>query len=351
MCQTSLPSDYHVVCKMINDEIPCTVIYSKPYDHGTLYAMILKERTSHRKLSVDLDEVDKGMRVASAPERTRFRSIFMDPFNGKVKTFQKGEHAGDPLYNVIFESKNPGGGRELVSRSGVDIWHPLDLIQENAPDEYDNEETEELAKKGGPCASGTGSKKRSSSSTESGAKRTKMAGASFMEDDDVYSVARKQKESDAEAKKVQAELVKAKADIGSLRSEVEKYKAKATSDDDKIKTLLREKEEYKAKADAADARQGSHSRELSKSKAETARVEAELTGLKQEMETLKAGQVVVSGGGAGDDVALMREFERLKAFEREYNGEQLGVMQDNALLRGEVIVFCLTIVFMCVDLT
>ena len=185
-------------------------------------------------------------------------------------------------------------------------------------------------------------KKRSSSSAESGAKRTKMAGASFMEDDDVYSVARKQKESDAEAKKVQAELVKAKADIGSLRSEVEKYKAKATSDDDKIKTLLREKEEYKAKADAADARQGSHSRELSKSKAETARVEAELTGLKQEMETLKAGQVVVAGGGAGDDDSR-EELERLRVenvdlrdFKQRYEGEYEGLHATGLKLQDEV---------------
>ena len=136
----------------------------------------------------------------------------------------------------------------------------------------------------------------------------------------------------------------------SLRRDVEKYQAKEASADDKIKTLLREKEEYKAKADAADARQGSHSRELSKSKAETARVEAELTGLKQEMETLKAGQVVVSGGGAVDD-DLMREFERLKDFERKYNGGHEELIFENARLRGEVIVFFFTIAFVCDDLT
>ncbi len=130
MCQTSLPSDYHVVCKMINSEIPCTAIYSKPYDHGTLYAMILKERLSHRNLSSKLDDLDKSMRVASEPERTRFRSIFMDPFNGKIKTFSRGKHGKDYLFNVIFKSKSPGGGRKLIPDSDVNIWYPDGLSVE-----------------------------------------------------------------------------------------------------------------------------------------------------------------------------------------------------------------------------
>ena len=215
-----------------------------------------------------------------------------------------------------------------------------------------------------PAASSSdGSKERSSSSTESGAKRTRMTGASssFMEYDDEYSAAIKLRQSDADAEKARDELVKAKDTVASLSKEVEKcnakavsmgkevekYKAEAESANSKVVTLG----QYKAKADAADARQGSHSRELSKSKAETARVEAELTGLKQEMETLKAGQVVVSGGGAGDDVALMREFERLQAFEREYNGGHEGLIFANVGLREEVIVFCLTIALVCDDLT
>jgi hypothetical protein len=342
----------------LHRSLPCLVIYSKEYQHGTLYGLVLVKQTYVGTMDKEICKLDESFKKTSGDQSTKFTSI-SNSLSGKVKTFGIGDHAFDEHFRAIFLTGSHSGSKGLKVDPGVRAWYPdrgfgplneSDLYLKGIENvETGDEETRSVSL----------GDKRSSSSTESGAKRTKVTGASgsFMEYDDEYSAAIKQVQSDKEVKKAQAELVKANALVRSLRSEVATYQAKAKADDDKIKTLLREKEEYKAKADAADARQGSHSRELNKSKAETARVAAELTNLKQEFEEFKASQVVVSGGGVGDD-DLREALERLRAenvdlrdFKQKYEGGHEELIFDNARLRWEVIVFCLTTVFMCVDLT
>ena len=109
---------------MINDMIPCTAIYSKVYDNGTLYALVLSRQSSHKNLSNKLDEVEKALHTIGTVEVTGFRPMRSDSFNGRIKTFNRGEHSKSPEYNAMFETKFPGGGRELRVHSDVKAWYP-----------------------------------------------------------------------------------------------------------------------------------------------------------------------------------------------------------------------------------
>ena len=132
---------------MIHAAIPCSEIYSTEYEHGTLYALILRRKMSHRNLSAKLDEVDKSMRATGNPELTRFRSISLDPFNGKIKTFQRGEQPGDPCFNVIIDINAPGGYNKMVPHSHIKVCIPEDavkLVDDGAPVDYEEDPEDEV---------------------------------------------------------------------------------------------------------------------------------------------------------------------------------------------------------------
>ena len=160
MCQSSKPSSYHA---MIHAEIPCSVIYSTDYDHVTLYALVLSNRMTHKCLSEKLDIVDMLMRSTGSPETTRFRSISNDPFNGKIKTFMRGEHARDPSYRKIFKTLVPGCGRKLEAHVGMFGWMAGDGDADAVLDEDDEsgEDGDEDIQSPDPKPSG---KKRAASS-------------------------------------------------------------------------------------------------------------------------------------------------------------------------------------------
>jgi len=132
---------------MIHAAIPCSKIYSTEYDHGTLYALILRRKMSHKTLSAKLDEVDKSLRATGNPELTRFRSISLDPFNGKIKTFQRGEQPGDPCFNVIIDINAPGGYIKMVPHSHIKVCIPEDavkLVDDGAPVDYEEDPEDEV---------------------------------------------------------------------------------------------------------------------------------------------------------------------------------------------------------------
>jgi hypothetical protein len=119
ICQSSIKSEYQ---KMINAEIPCSAIYSIDYEDGTLYALKLSRKMTHKHLSERLDNVDRALGATGSPETSRFKSISMDEFNGKIKPFRRGEHGGDIHFKSIFKTEHSGGGNQLPD-SGVLLFN------------------------------------------------------------------------------------------------------------------------------------------------------------------------------------------------------------------------------------
>jgi hypothetical protein len=213
ICQSSQPSSYH---SMINAKLPCDVIYSKEYDHGTLYALKLSNRMSHKSISEKLDLVDKSMRSLGSPERTRFRSINNDPFGGKIKTFEVGEHGGDPYYCAIFKTIAPGGGRKLEAHDDVVKWVCADGGADAVFDEIDEsgEDEDEDIQTPDPKPNG---KRRAEVSSIELSKKLRVS--------DGDSVAGE--ESALEVQRLREELDGSKAEIKELKKEISAAQANA----------------------------------------------------------------------------------------------------------------------------
>jgi hypothetical protein len=120
MCISANPSEYH---QSLHSLIPCSVIYSKGFGNGTLYALVLTTKTAHATLERRIADLDGMFMRSGGDTTTRFTSV-SDILNGKVKTFGVGEHSGDEHFRAIFSSGTPGGGRELVVHPGVVRWDP-----------------------------------------------------------------------------------------------------------------------------------------------------------------------------------------------------------------------------------
>jgi hypothetical protein len=118
LCLSTNSSQYH---ESIHDFTPCKAIYSKNYQGGTLYGLVLFTRKSLITLDKEITALDQALMQGS--QRTRFVSI-SDKLNGKVKTFASGEHAHDEHYKALFATNHPGGGRELQCHYDVNIWTP-----------------------------------------------------------------------------------------------------------------------------------------------------------------------------------------------------------------------------------
>ncbi len=115
MCLSVGPSNFH---PLLHSEIPCKVIYSKPFGNGVLYALILSKQTAHATLDRRIADLDGMLMRTGRDSSTRFMSI-SDVMERKVKTFGVHEHRHDEHFRAIFTSNAPGGGRVLLVHSDV----------------------------------------------------------------------------------------------------------------------------------------------------------------------------------------------------------------------------------------
>ena len=121
---------------MLHDQIPCNVIHSVDFAHGTLYALSLTKPKTHVTLDGVITSLDSALAQAGG-RGTNFVSI-TDVLSGKIKTFAAGEHARDEHFKAIFLSDCPGGGRSLQIHPGVAVWTPVS--DEEAQGQHDVED-------------------------------------------------------------------------------------------------------------------------------------------------------------------------------------------------------------------
>ena len=119
MCMSATPSKYE---SFLNNVIPCQAIYSKEFEHGTLYGLHLKGAKSDAALDKRLCFLDGMLSDCSPDKRTHFTSICNTPsLSGKVKTFANGTHGEDMHFKALFSSEY-AGRRGLEPLQGVRKW-------------------------------------------------------------------------------------------------------------------------------------------------------------------------------------------------------------------------------------
>ena len=101
--------------------VPCTAIYSKDYQHGTLFAMKLEEQGYVRSMDKEILKLDTTLRRGSTA--TKFTSI-SDVLSGKLKSFGHKDHMADEHYRAIFSNGSHAGRKELAVHPDVKIWRP-----------------------------------------------------------------------------------------------------------------------------------------------------------------------------------------------------------------------------------
>ncbi len=136
---SSTPSKYE---RFLNNVIPCQAIYSKEYEHGTLYGLHLKGPKSDAALDKCITFLDNMLSDCSPDKRTRFTSICNTPsLSGKVKTFANGTHGEDMHFKALFAS-GFAGRRGLEQMRGVKKWTPADPLDEGGIDSNEVEEVD-----------------------------------------------------------------------------------------------------------------------------------------------------------------------------------------------------------------
>ena len=122
ICHSSNPSEYHV---RLHSSLPCNVIYSKDYQNGTLYALVLSKQKFVGTMDSKISQLDEFLKKKDGETSTKFTSI-SDVLSGKIKTFGIGGHDFDEHYNAIFISGAHSGRRELTVHPDVKAWYPQD---------------------------------------------------------------------------------------------------------------------------------------------------------------------------------------------------------------------------------
>ena len=120
LCHSTSPSK---IPEMLHSELPCDVIYIKEFQHGTLYALLLKKQTLVGTMDDKIKGIDTCMQSRSGDTSTRFTSI-CDMLSGKIKTFGKNEHKSDEHYGAIFSMDGHFGRKNTKTLQGVHTWNP-----------------------------------------------------------------------------------------------------------------------------------------------------------------------------------------------------------------------------------
>jgi hypothetical protein len=141
VCMSSAPSQYET---FLNNLIPCQAIYSREFEHGTLYGMHLKGSRSDAALDKRIVFLDSMLSECSPDKRTRFTSICNTPsLSGKIKTFANGTHGEDMHFKALFSS-GFAGRRGLEALHGVRKWTFSGEGVVRTVEEQDDEVDEEI---------------------------------------------------------------------------------------------------------------------------------------------------------------------------------------------------------------
>ena len=124
MYHSEKESDY---AEMFHRYIQCDVVYSKPFEGGTLYCL---EHTKPYKSHRTLDNALARMESEIDPDETYsiFHSI-SEVMSTKVLTFAPMMHKTNRYYRAIFanHSRHQGGEREVFE--DVTVWRPPDFVK------------------------------------------------------------------------------------------------------------------------------------------------------------------------------------------------------------------------------
>ncbi len=101
--------------------IPCKVIYSKEYEHGTLFALILSRQRTVGSIDKQIIFLEQSLQLRC--ESDKFTSISA-VLSGKFKSFGVGEHKLDKHYRAVFSTNGHAGRRETTVHSDVKAWYP-----------------------------------------------------------------------------------------------------------------------------------------------------------------------------------------------------------------------------------
>lgn len=112
------PNEYQ---HMLHSLLPCKVIYSKEYQHGTLFALVFLKQTSVGIMDKQIVFLDQSLQKNSGV--TKFTSI-TDVLNGKIKSFGVGEHLTDEHYKAMFTSEILYCRGDPTIHQDVKAWYP-----------------------------------------------------------------------------------------------------------------------------------------------------------------------------------------------------------------------------------
>ncbi len=123
ICHSSTRVESDSYQKNIHGALPCTVIYSKDYQHGTLFAIKLLKRLEVSRIDTAISDLDKQMQEVTGVFKTKFTSI-SDIMSGKIKTFGHRERKVDMHYLEIFSPEGHPGQSDTEVLPGVKSWSP-----------------------------------------------------------------------------------------------------------------------------------------------------------------------------------------------------------------------------------
>ena len=128
ICLSSTHTEPGIYQAQFHSLLPCEKIYSKDYQHGTLFALLLSKKTLVGTMDNQITYLDQSLQTSNGVNSTRFTSI-SDTLSGKIKTFGKREHKSDEHYRVIFTIDGHAGRKESVVHPDVNSWYPSKLMQ------------------------------------------------------------------------------------------------------------------------------------------------------------------------------------------------------------------------------
>ena len=106
----------------IHELLPCKVIYSKEYGHGTLFALVFLRKTYVGRMDKQIVHLEQKLKRNNGSDNLNFTSI-SGVLSGKIKSFGVGEHLTDKHFNALFTSEILYC-RDPTVRSDVKAWYP-----------------------------------------------------------------------------------------------------------------------------------------------------------------------------------------------------------------------------------
>lgn len=280
---------------MMHNLLPCKVIHSKKYQHGTLFALTLSKQVAIRTIDNQISYIDQSLQLKNGTSSTNFTSI-SDILSGKTKTFGIGEHKFDEHYRVIFSIDGHSGRQDTTIHEGVDTWYPPktadsedgDIEAENVTgDENDEAPAPSIGKK-----LATTPKKR----------KLKNGDPASIADFELVN-------QEEEANSLKLELDECKEEIEVLKAELEKYSTLSTE-------LADSRGEVRAIKEKLEKRKT----DMRKYRSENENLKEALT--QSELQVLNHKEALTH---AEEEIKTLKEAEEL---------QRLNISTDDALMGG-----------------